>query len=278
VVVVHKWLDCWSLPEQAMPDVIALDAYARAEKQAYLDAVTARLRQTYPVEVVPILLEGFPANQIATYAAQERIGLIVMATHGRGGFSRYYFGSVADQLIRHCALPILLCRANAHQRPAPQPPFRRILVALDGSPRAEAALTAALDLIDGDGTELVLFRAVKPAPVVHAAIDVLEGTTGGIAYPERRQDAESYLASLAAGVAARGIAVRPVAVVHAEPVTAILEQAEREPVDLIALATRGRGGALRALLGSVADKVVRRAELPVLICRPQGLGDEAALR
>ncbi len=142
--------------------------------------------------------------------------------------------------------------------------YKKILVPLDGSPFAEAVLPHVRELAQCTGAEIVLLRVAMrwmydyamPAPL-------LPGTT----LNESEQEPAAYLERVAADLRAAGFMVTTE--VCAGPVAeTILEYAEGIHVDLIAMSTHGRSGLARWFIGSVADKVVRAAKLPVLLARP----------
>jgi nucleotide-binding universal stress UspA family protein len=85
----------------------------------------------------------------------------------------------------------------------------------------------------------------------------------------RRQEAKDYLDDIAERASAQGVPTRATAVLSSGPLEAIQAAAGAPGVGMIALATHGRGGLRRLVLGSVADKVVRSGELPVLVTRPR---------
>ncbi len=87
-------------------------------------------------------------------------------------------------------------------------------------------------------------------------------------HEQDRAHAEDYLQGIAARLRARSVRVQTRVVVHEQPAVAILEEVKLRQADLVALATHGRGGLQRLLLGSVADKVLRGAGVPVLVHRP----------
>ena len=107
---------------------------------------------------------GDPAEQIVATAAELPDPLIVMTTHGRSGLGRWVFGSVAARVVHDAGVPVLLRRAGV----APAT-IRNILVPLDGSAQAEAALPAALDLAALFNARLHLVRVVEP-PEVYAQL------------------------------------------------------------------------------------------------------------
>jgi nucleotide-binding universal stress UspA family protein len=135
--------------------------------------------------------------------------------------------------------------------------YQRILVALDGSELAEAVLPQAEGLARATGAALLLVRAVNvPATVVAATAG-----DAGMVSPELLDEA------IAQRLQARGLQVSW-EVVEGEPSEALIDAARRHHCDLIAIATHGRTGLPRAVLGSVADRVVRESHLPVLLVRP----------
>jgi nucleotide-binding universal stress UspA family protein len=135
------------------------------------------------------------------------------------------------------------------------------LILLDGSVLAEQVLEPALDLARLMGARCTLLRVVesRSSPVGRA--------TGG---PPEKAQAEAYLEHVAARVREQGVQVRTRVVIARHAAEAILKEAAVQASNLIALATHGRGGLRRLLLGSVADKLFRAAASPVLVYRPTG--------
>jgi nucleotide-binding universal stress UspA family protein len=133
--------------------------------------------------------------------------------------------------------------------------LKSILVPLDGSAFAEEALPTALAIAARESARLEVLVA-KVADVVHAEAEA------------DRVQMEAYLEHTAHRLRSRGLRVETRTLVHHQPARAILEYAADQGVDLIAIATHGRGVAGRLLVGSVADKVLRGATVPVLIHRP----------
>jgi nucleotide-binding universal stress UspA family protein len=170
-------------------------------------------------------------------------------------------GSVTDELIRRATMPVLVVRPKEKDPGIlPEPVLDNILIPLDGSALAEQVLEPALDLARLMEARCTLLRVVEP-PVERA---------GGGRSDEARTEAAAYLKHVAAKVSSQGLQVQTrVAVAH-HAADAILAEAEAPACTLIALATHGRGGLKRLLLGSVADQLVRRALSPVLVNRPAG--------
>jgi len=142
-------------------------------------------------------------------------------------------------------------------------------VPLDGSARAEKVLGPAVALGALWDAEYVLARVVAPVPIT--GLDLAGYAPGGLDLAEmdrRKQEARDYLEGVAAKLRERSLQVRTAVPVHRHAAVGIHETAEAEGADLIALATRGHGGLKRLLLGSVADKVIRGADVPVFVFRP----------
>lgn len=140
--------------------------------------------------------------------------------------------------------------------------YKRILLPLDGSSVAEQALPYAVAQAERFQTELILLRVLEPLAdqlgMPRSAIKRAEQRTGALA--------REYLEGIAAGVQERGIPVQ-VVTIEGRPHVEIVQFAEANEVDLIVICTRGRSGFTQWLMGSVADRVVRGASVPVLLVR-----------
>ncbi len=143
--------------------------------------------------------------------------------------------------------------------------YHRILVPLDGSGFAEAALPHAHALAVNAGAELALLRVVLPPRAEYQTPEPLRLQA---VYLDTEADALAYLDSVAADLRAAGLRVT-VEVCTGPVVETILDYAESIHADLIVMSTHGRSGMARWFIGSVADKVVRAARLPVLLARPE---------
>jgi nucleotide-binding universal stress UspA family protein len=249
----------------------------RAAGLAYLDGVAKRLKGLPAAGVTRVVAEGEVRDVIRSQAESAHADLVVMTTHGRGPLGRFWLGSTADELVRTLPMPVLLVRPGLG---APdlehEANFRRILIALDGSPLAEQVLEPAVEIGRLAGAACTLLRVVRPVVPPEYA---LEGSsvihlTKGLEKLDAREkwlceQAEKYLEMKAAGLRARPLPVQTRVVVEDQPAVGILQEAQNLDADLIALATHGRRGLSRLFLGSVADKVVRGGRLPVLLVRPK---------
>ncbi len=220
------------------------EAECKREEQLYLDGTARWLSSMAPVPVSTALVPGVDAEGLLAYIQENRPDLVVMATHRRGPVGRFVLGSVADQVVRRSGAPVLLVRSTAE--PLPEPAPARLLVPLDGSALAEQALGPAAELARALEVRCAVVRVVVP--------------------DETEADARIYLQGIAERLRNEGLRVetRVLAARHASE--AILHLLG--PDDVVALATHGRGGLGRIVLGSVADQVIRSAPCAVLVYRP----------
>jgi len=263
---------------------LSVDMTLRKREKKYLEELVARVRAVADAPVTASLMDGGSIiDGLLKEAKDHQADLIVMTTHGRGAFSRFWLGSVADQLVRQSPVPLLLVRPHEGEPILTvEETARHILVPLDGSPLAEQILEPAVAVAPPDA-EFALLRVTEPTiPVDYVGGEGYIGSFGqsllerleGLEKQERA-DAAAYLERHAEQLRSRGFRVQTRVVTHAQPSVAILDDARNHPTDLIALETHGRSGLARLFLGSVADKIVRSAALPILLHRaPAGVKTE----
>jgi len=245
-------------------DLGEYDRHDRDEEVRYLGGVAERVERTLGRPVDTALLEGTVPDAIVDHLRGSGSGIVVMATHGRTGLSRAWLGSVADGLVRHASWPVLLVRPSTGEHGAPPESIDRILVPLDGSECAEGALASVAFLAEATGAELELVRVLQRTGIL--GIRVLPVSLAAL--QEARRRAEAYLNDVADRLRERGIACTFRVVEHVHAARGILEEARAEEPAMVAMATHGYGGVSRAVLGSVADKVLRGIDRPLLVVGP----------
>ncbi len=242
------------------------DEEARERSREYLGRVADVVASRAHVPVSTRLLVGRPALMLERCAREERVDLVVMSTHGRTGLQRAWLGSVADELVRSLEIPILLVRPRQDGELPLRVDFDRIVVALDGSQASEQILPHAAAFGRPGRTRFTLIRVVPPELVVGGHVFHLdEERARGLV-----DKARAYLGDVADALRPCAGEIQIRAIKHEAPAVMIMDVAREEDADLIAMTTHGYGGLKRMLLGSTADKVVRAAEIPVLILRPAG--------
>jgi nucleotide-binding universal stress UspA family protein len=232
---------------------------SQKELTEYLEGLKAR--KAYPDLTLRTVVEaGDEAGMILDMAMDEEVDLIVMATHGRSGISRWMLGSVTEKVLRHAPCPVLVVREDK--------PLSHILITLDGSALSECALGPGMEVASRLGGHVTLLsvessRDIEPA--FTAQLDKMEAGLGARTIEDFYHRTESYLQRVA-----REIHTDLEQVIHIAPKTgpiahAILDFIETDDVDLVVMATHGRTGLRRWVYGSVTEKVMRQAKCALLI-------------
>ncbi len=248
-----------------------LDDDRRAQLDSYLTRTAARLTTELGREVTHATVSDDVSTAAAIVEEAERrgAGLVVISTHGRGGFSRAWLGSVTSELLRTMPVPTLVVR-----NPAPDaagtvaPSLARVLLPLDGSELAAAALEPALALVAPFQATVTVLRVVRTAESQLPYDQTFWTAAEQQVMEALRVDAQRDVDRVVAGLRARGLTVEGLVVLESDAARTILSVAAERDVGLIAMSTSGRGGLARLLVGSVTDKVVRGADHPVLVVRP----------
>jgi nucleotide-binding universal stress UspA family protein len=236
------------IPERPTKDDDAVIA------RAHLDRLARELGSTEGPEVDARFLTGSDAaGRILEVAEEVRPSLIALSTHGRTGLKRFYRGSVAERVLRSSRFPVLLANPFALPERTREMGFRRILVPLDGSLESAKVLPQVHDFARIYESEVLLVHALEPDMSV-------EASSRFESHAEAAAMLEHHKKSLG------GVAVR-VIVLTGEPAAALLDAADRESADLIALTTHGRSGVSRWIYGSVAEHVLHHARVPLLVVR-----------
>lgn len=206
------------------------------------------------------IVQGDPASTIAEYAERYEYDLIVMPTHGREGISRYLIGSVTEKVVHLSSVPVLTARLQPDEQLVF--PYEDILVPTDGSHSASRAVDHGLSL------------AATLDASVHA-LSVVDDTALGpdvrslISEQERELTATEAIDSVVSTATERGV-TNSTHVEHGDPVETILDYVESNDLDAVVMGATGRTATERILLGSVAEKVLRSAPIPVItVGRPE---------
>jgi nucleotide-binding universal stress UspA family protein len=240
------------------------DASAGKRQQArrYLGRIAEEFTEE-PFRATSALRHGTAAQAILRAVAEDHHDLVLMATHGRQGIPRAVLGSVSAEVLAHSPVPVLLVKPGGKRVTK----VRTLLVPVDGTPGGALALDAAITMARATGARIVLLEVAVPMPYYLA-----EPMDGGAFIPdpawdeEARDDAQSYIDGLAERIRKLGLDVATRALIGGIA-DSIHQVADEEDADLVVMATHAHTGAARAVLGSVADEVVRTAARPVLLVR-----------
>ena len=218
------------------------------------------------VKVTTHVEVGDPAETIVDQATKLGADVVAIATHRGSALARGILGSVTDRVLHSSTVPVLVVhpqglasfRGNAGAPNA-------VIVALDGSERAEEAIPVALDIAESCGSEVTFLQSVR-FPYYGVAGPGVEYYGGDYGIAEQRREVLDGLSRFVKQATDRGIKARAHAAIGT-PAARIIEEAENTEGALIVMTTRGASGIKRWVLGSVTDKVVRSAGRPVLVLR-----------
>lgn len=237
-------------PPMVEGDITRITEMDRKEAESYLDVVLSAL-DARGTRARALIRGGSPAATILASAEEENATLIAMSTHGRTGAARWLFGSVAEEVLRSAPMPLLLARPFREGEPLP----KRILVPVDPGDVSLEVLASAIELATVFGSHVMLLNVMP------------EGPAYGVPVPQITEAFERFRTA--------GVTVEPF-LRKGDPAKEILSLARDQKADLIAMATHGRSGVSRMLFGSVAERVVRGATIPLLLVRGPRAVSEAA--
>ncbi|HKL89207.1 MAG TPA: universal stress protein [Salinibacter sp.] len=204
-----------------------------------------------------------PADAIVTRTEEHDVDLVVMGTHGRQGMDRLLSGSVSEEVVRRASCPVFTVLPRDESGTGPQ--INRVLAPVDLSDQSELVLNHAVALAESYAAPLDLLHVVEEA--AYPNVYGLDPLTPSL--PNVQDRAREALETLASNVDLRTDPVN-VHVLAGNAARDIVEFAEDNAADLIVMATHGRTGLERFLIGSVAEKVVRRAPCPVFTLKSFG--------
>lgn len=225
--------------------------------RVYLDSVAWPLRER-GLQVQTIIQQGVAGPALVELLTPLQIGLVVMTTHGRSGMARFALGSVADHLVRSNRTPVFLLRPLIEDRRCER--LDHAVIPLDGSARAEAALSLAAALSGSIIRTITLLRVVP-------RID-------GVATERAKEEANRYIEDTRQRLAAQvaGYAEVETQVIVGDPADQIIRRVE-SGCDLALMSTRGETGTRRWAFGSVADRVLHDSATPLVLIQPPAEGE-----
>jgi len=246
-------------PIEPSAETLSLESLRQETAAFFRCAAPAHVPVDVRIEV------GFPARHIIECASRLPADLIVIGTHGTGGFEHLVVGSVTEKVLRKASCPVLTVPPRAHGQS--RRPFRRVLCAVDFSDVSRASVLFGSSLARESGAGLTLLHVLEwpwhepPAP----PLDQLPPEQA-FALATFRRDAEerarARLESMASAADPRSTV--GVEIASGKPYERILEAAHTGNVDLIVIGVNGRSALSLAVLGSTANQIIRAASCPVL--------------
>lgn len=204
-----------------------------------------------------------PSEAIINYAREQAVDLVVMGTHGRRGMDRLLSGSVSEEVVRGAPCPVFTVLATDAKDHVPT--ISRVLAPVDLSDQSDLVVDHAAALADAYAAPLDLLHVVEEA--AYPSAYGLDPLTPDL--PNVQNRAREALETLAGEHELRPGPINA-HVMAGNAARDIVEFADEQDADLIVMATHGRTGLERFLIGSVAEKVVRRARCPVFTLKSFG--------
>lgn len=244
-----------------------METHLRRLGEEFLDP---RLKRHYVVR------EGNPGEEILTVLEKEQIHLAVVGTRGITGIKRFLLGSVSEWILHEAPCPVLVVRGQARGFGGPQTRGMRVIVAIDGSPDSQEALSFLAHLTFPPDSRLILFHVVEATDytVVQDDYEILSlGGPGKRDLAKITQDIQHRLDQARMALlekARKKMGPQTVQVETISPGYAadeIVKAATRFRADLVVIGSRGLTGIKRMFLGSVSNRVTRHAPCSVLVIR-----------
>ena len=273
----------WDLAGQLEAEVYLLHACPPEHKtdlgmhQVYLNNIADKLRQRIkenwqpsgePKIHVEVIFDE-PVKAIFDYVKQKSISMVALTSHGTSGLRAWAMGSVADNVVRGVGVPTLLIRIKEGQIvPEKKGLIHKILLPLDTSDASSIAVPYAVHLAKKLKATIALFSMSQSIYALN-----LYGMGSGLGFNGDSIDAatkkytDEYLQGVADKIRKEGIDVTQTSVMSMDAAYEILEIEKKIQPDLVVMATRGRSNIARWALGSVAEKVLREGDRPILMVK-----------
>ena len=259
VVEVSSDLDDFVSTKEFREDIVRLER----DLGRYLDGISGTF-ENVPVET--LIRVGSAVDEIATLASSFEQAALVICSHGRSGIKRHLIGSVAMRLIHEVSCPAFVITAGAGETSS-NGPVRHVLVPLDGSAMSETAIEMVTGMFGKDQVALHVVRVSEIGAWRTMPYATLDYYGDDRYFTAAEQAVRTYLTDTLARLKASGHTVT--VQTRSGPVTEqILAAASESASDIIAMATHGRTGIDRLIMGSEAERVVRESQIPVLLQRP----------
>ena len=246
----------------------------RAEAQSRLAAIDRDLKARQMTSAIE-LLEGRPAEQIINFAGAHQVDLVALSSHGEGGLSGWALSSTAAMVVARTRTSVLVVPAHAAagQRVG-DVRFRRVLVPLDCSPRAECVLPLATALACAHDAEMILAHVVPEPEMPRRLPPSAEDVAVASQLTERnRLEGERYLGHLRDRLEHK-LHVGTRIVVSSRRARAIRAIADEADVDLVMVSAHGRIGDALERYGSVAARLLEGNSRPIIVLQDLGAGRE----
>lgn len=246
--------------------------FNRAEAETYLAQAAEIIDKARRPPAETLLLEGDPAQRLIEFAHMHGVDLIVLASHGQSGVSRWNVSSVVRKIIQNANLSIMLVRAySCHPGDMTAVQYRHVLTPLDGSLRAEAALPVAASIVQAHRGELILAHILQQPEVIQRLPLPAEDQQQIEQVVQRGlQAVDQYVELLKARLPAHTTVKVQVSNNVSSSLTQIIEDTQ---VDLVVLNAHGHSGDSRRPFGSIATNLIEYGTTPLLMLQDLAPGE-----
>jgi len=246
----------------------------RAEAQSRLAVIDRDLKARQMTSAIE-LLEGRPAEQIINFAGAHQVDLVALSSHGEGGLSGWALSSTAAMVVARTRSSVLVVPAHAAEgQRIGDVRFRRILVPLDCSPRAECVLPLATALSRAHDAEMILAHVVPEPEIPRRLPPSAEDVAVASRLTERnRVEGDRYLGELRDRLEPK-LQVGTRIVVSSRRARAIRAMADEADVDLVMVSAHGRTGDALERYGSVAARLLEESSRPIIVLQDLAAGRE----
>jgi nucleotide-binding universal stress UspA family protein len=238
--------------------------------KAYLE-LNAKELQSQGIKASTAIAYGDVADEITSFADKNKIDLIIISTHGYSGIKRWVLGSVARKVLYGTCAHVLLIKSKAPK--VSKVELKKLLLPLDGSPFSEAPIPIVEELAKGTGTEIILTVVSEP-PLVPSYGDRPINPTWekyrNTLWIEMQQQVSEYTGKIKTRLEKQRLKVKSQVIPGelGKVAESIMKAAQKENIDLIAMATHGRTGVSRWVYGGITNRIVEQSLQPVLLIRP----------
>jgi len=247
------------------------DESYRRLMETYLVAKAEEARRSLsgtPVSVKTAAECGEPAGRIIDYATKQRVGLLVVVSHGHSGIMPWTMGGTANKIVHGASMPVLLLRAAAAKKRSPQKSiFSKVLLPLDGSAAGEAALSLVLEIAAVLKAQVILLTVIESSRRVHTI-----GGLDSIRFPDQEVEKtklalSDYLDCVVRKFSDRGVEAHR-EMRSGQAAEEILKLAKTAGATLVAMSSHGKSGLREWVFGSVSNKVLHAGKTHLLLVRP----------
>ena len=235
----------------------------------YLEKIKARF-QREKTRIQTTVIEGLVADGITEYAHSHGIKLIVLSSHGRNGLTRWGISSITQKIIMSAQTSLLIVRAHQDgihsDELSERPLYRRILVPLDGSQRAENVLPIVTQLAQFHRSQIHLVQIIQTPEMARQMPPTREDVDLSNRIVSRNQEeAGRYLEQLKSRSFLEGLTIQIHLITSDNTAVALHQLVEQENIDMVALSAHGYSGIHQWPYGSMVNNFVQYGKVPLLV-------------